>query len=84
LARAKNYAEVGPLAKAQKKFLEMMANPNVDGYSQNRRQKFFSRGIYVCAGGLTLQNFAKTPLLCSAGVFLRRFRVATGLAIVKP
>jgi len=36
---------------------------------QNRRQNVFNRGPYVCAGGLDIPKFSKTPLIYSVSYF---------------
>jgi len=37
--------------------------------NQNRRQKVFSRGLYVSAGELDIPKFTKTPLIYSVSYF---------------
>jgi len=39
------------------------------GFRQNRRQKVFSRGHYVCAGGLDIINYDTTSLMYSVSHF---------------
>jgi len=36
---------------------------------QNRRQKVFNRGLYVCAGALDILKIDKTPLIYSVSYF---------------
>jgi len=37
-----------------------------DQSAQNRRQKVFTRGLYVCAGRLDIENILKSALICTA------------------
>jgi len=40
-----------------------------DQSAQNRCQKVFTRGLYVCAGRLDIENFLKSPLIYSVSYF---------------
>jgi len=65
---------------------------SLDRRTQNRRQKVFNRGLFVCAGGLNIIKLTKAPLiynvsrfnlavleLCLGGISHRKPPVATGL-----
>jgi len=40
-----------------------------DQSTQNRRQKMFTIGLYICAGKLDIENLLESPLIYSVSFF---------------
>jgi len=53
--------------------------PVFHGTLQNRHQKIFNKGLYVCAGGLDIQNFDKNCRFVVFVIYWRGLKFCLGV-----